>query len=635
MVVINFENSRFESGYWRGFRQPAFVFDVTFIKKTIRRRVLEQYDRIIEDLLPAPETHAYPAIVKQHPLLDRLATTSMDILSIAGMPVMSGANALQIDRSDGTHWLLGLSAVSAQMAAPKLAISWSARLLNSLESGVGMTIEWLRQDLQKLITACQRQSPAGTNTLRFLQAAHDEDIPWRHVANNVYQFGWGSRARWLDSSFTDETSRISAGLARDKLACAKILREAGLPVPLHSEAKSAQQALTAAESLGYPVVIKPADLDGGLGVFTSLQTPAAVLKAYAITSKLSKRILVEQHIEGNDYRLQVCNGEVLWAMHRRPAYVVGDGQSTVEELIHLTKRGRKTPTSAAMAEQGRKPIVLDDEVQDWLAKQRLALASVPAPGRHVRLRGAANVNSGGTREAALHHVHPDNLSLAARAASILRLDLAGIDLLIPDISRSWIEGGAVICEVNAQPQISRHLHRLILPRLLSGNGRIPVVVIIGMADGQEKMQEMLVRLTLDENIRLGWVETDHTSLAGEVRPMPGVDVHASCRALLADNSVDAIIWKLPAWPTPGGGVPFDRVDLIVHMSDEEQPVNMDYTSSQAGAQLKDRAARIWSLRISTSCEDRSRAFEGMSEQVATLITENVKKISSFENRDVH
>ena len=324
MVVIDSSNSRFESGYWNGMRQPAFIFDIRFEKKTIQRISLERYDRIVDALLPNREVRVHPQTVGEHPLLSRLAGTSLDILSAAGMPVLSGVNALRIRRQDGIHWLLGLPAVSADIFAPQWAINWSVQLLRLLGDGREIVIESFRQDLRNLVESSKRQAPSGVNSLRFLQAAHKENIPWRHVANNVYQFGWGSRARWLDSSFTDETPRVGAALARDKLACAKVLRAVGLPVVRHCLVGSEAQAVAVAQAMGYPVVVKPADLDGGRGVFVDLRDALAVQKGYTAARCLSRRILVEKYVPGQDYRLQVHKERVFPVIHRRPAYVIGD-----------------------------------------------------------------------------------------------------------------------------------------------------------------------------------------------------------------------------------------------------------------------------------------------------------------------
>lgn len=613
MVVIDLKNSRFESGYWNGLRQPAFIFDIRFAKNAIQRTSLEQYDHIVEALLPKREAWVHPQIVRQHPLLSRLAGTSMDILSAAGMPIMSGVNALQVHRQDGIHWLLGLSAVSANILAPQRAISWSARLLDFLEDGREIAIESLRQDLQRLIEACKRRAPSGANTLRFLQAAYEEDIPWRHVANNVYQFGWGSRARWLDSSFTDQTPRISAALARDKQACAAVLREAGLPVPRHRLAGSEAQAVEAAQVLGYPVVVKPADLDGGRGVFVDLREEAAVQKAYAAARLLSRRILVEQYIAGQDYRLQVHQGEVFSVIHRRPAYVVGNGVATVEALVQRTNRERRQPSADHLAEQARKAIMIDHEVHDWLQHQGLTLTSVPADGQRVRLRGAANVSAGGTREEVLHKAHRDNLALAVRAARVLRLDLAGIDLLIPDIARSWKETGAAICEVNGQPQISRHLLRPLLSRLVRGGGRIPVIAIAGSTLPVDSVRATLVSELLIDHVHVGWVGAEEAS------SVAAGDQTADCRALLADPLIDALIWYLPAKRTPVDGLPFDRLDLLIL----PEPVMDSATPAQPATdwlrQLSAISLRVWRVFNAIAPDHEGVTLQALPARLAQLI----------------
>ncbi len=619
LVEINLEHIRFEPGYWNGLRQPAFIIDVCFPTDKIQLNILEQYDRIVAALLPAYNFHLDRKIADQHRLLTRLADTSVSILAEAGMPVMAGATAAPIRRENGTHWLLGLPAVSADFAAPRRAIIWTAKLMNSVAADGMLAIDSLRDDFQKLIEISKKLAPSGVNSLRFLQAAHDEDIPWRHVANNTYQFGWGSKARWLDSSFTDETSRIGATLARDKSACAKVLREAGLPVPAHWPVSSCEQALAAAEALGYPVVIKPADLDGGQGVLTGLTHAKAVEKAYATVSKISKHILVEQQIEGNDYRLQVYKDEVFSVIHRRPAYVRGDGVTTVEELINKTNYARQQPRSGSSGEQGRKPIIIDEELRDWLTNQGLTLNSVPVQGQHVRLRGPANVNIGGTREDIFDEIHPDNVALAVRAASVMRLDLAGVDLLIPDISRSWIETGAAICEVNAQPQISRHLQRLILPRMVSNKGRIPIIAIVGSIDGGWRIRERLLSEMLPHNIRLAWVKPGYASINQETLHMPDRNVFAACRALLADPRVDALVWQIPAWPPRSLGLPFDHIDAAVIFNNANQSAKAVGMNAAEAGQLTDITPRLWTADIAALDQAGPEAIAGFAARMAELI----------------
>jgi cyanophycin synthetase len=413
-------------------------------------------------------------------------------------------------------------------------------------------------NLKAQVTAVRAWAPSGMNTLNFLEAAHAQGIPWARVAHNIYQYGWGAKGRWLHSSFTEETPAIAAHLAKDKRLASIVLRRAGLPVPEHLNVKTVGEAVKAAEKLGYPVVVKPADLDGGIGVFTFLENSAAVRDAFAAASRFSSNLIVQKHIMGGDYRLQVFQGNVFWATHRKPAGVTGDGKHSVRELVkQVNADPRRGPPDSPLL----KWIVLDDETDAWLARQGIGLDTVPEEGRFVRLRGAANVTMGGTIEPVLETAHPDNVALAARAARILRLDLAGVDLLIPDIRRSWRETGAAICEVNAQPEMSPHLPAQLLPQLVAGQGRIPVVVVIGGDLGSSHCRTFFERFARFGNgVGIG---TTHASVSGVQVSSGNLDSFAVAQCLLSDPAVSAIALHVQDTGLMRSGLPFDRIDHLV------------------------------------------------------------------------
>jgi cyanophycin synthetase len=314
----------------------------------------------------------------------------------------------------------------------------------------------------------------------FVAAAAELGVPWRRLRGQLIQLGQGANARWLESSWTDRTPVISSGLARNKQAAATVLRMNGLPVPDHHLAATADEALQQARGLGYPIVVKPSDRDGGEGVRAGLEDEIAVRAAFEEALKLSKRVLIEKHVPGRDYRLQVVDGEVHGVLERVPGGVVGNGVDTVKALLERQNHERRT---ALDDRRYLYAMDLDDEARKLLARQGLDADSVPAAGQAVRLRSASNVASGGVPvELPLDRVHRDNLQLAVRAARVLRLDVAGIDLLAPDIGCSWLETGANICEVNAMPQMFTTMHKPMLRSLFKGgSGRIPVVIVIEAA----------------------------------------------------------------------------------------------------------------------------------------------------------
>lgn len=558
--LVDCGQPKFEPGYWRGMRQAAMLVPLRFARMEVRVSTLQRYDAIKLAVCERPDTELDWVIdpdIARHPVLKRLVDMSFVILTKMGMPVTGGAVAEKRAAGDQSEWLIALPAISEQNTSPLAALQFSCRLLNELDRGASIHQDAVRSSIEGLVKQFRYLAPAGVNTLHFLKAAHEMDIPWRHVAKNVFQFGWGSRSRWLDSSFTDETSTISANLARDKVACAEVLRDAGFPVPKHQLVTSAEHAVKVAKDFGYPVVVKPSDLDGGRGVMAGLRNADAVQKAFSDAAKLSKRILVEQFVNGSDYRIRICRGDVLGVMFRRPASVVGDGKLSVQELINRTNAERRVKQAYVdpAIEQGAVTIQIDGEVEEWLSSQDLRLDSVLPEGARVRLRGAANWSLGGTTRDVASEAHSDNLRLAIDTAAALRLDLAGVDLLLPDIGRSWKETGGAICEVNAQPQFSTTpTFKEVLARLVKGKGRIPVVVILG-SGSLTALEQGLTRILTGHDINVRWCATSET-----------------CRQAVLDKSLDVLIWTPALWPAANESTPFDRADLLVMMQSPDEAV---------------------------------------------------------------
>lgn len=439
-------------------------------------------------------------------------------------------------------------------------LHWLLRLFELLAAGKDPAGPLGR--LPDHVTGLGRQAQWGANEPRFLRAAAALGLPSRELPGRILQFGDGRRARWMESSFTDRTPRLAASLARNKDRAAAMLRMAGIPVPDHVLVLDEEAALKAAERLGYPVVTKPADKDGGLAVSAGLVSPDEVRAGFALAHGVSPNVLVEKHYDGRDYRMVVFNSELLWSYERVPGGVVGDGILTVARLV---ERQNVEQNRSVGHLTGLTPLVLDDEAQALLARENLGPDSVPEAGRFVRLRRAANIASGGLPVGGIHeHVHPDNRRLAIRAAEALRLDLAGVDLLIPDIARSWHETGAMVCEVNGQPNLglrtSAHVYGQILSALVEGDGRIPVVVVAGNPP-DEGLARTLAADLAGGGLTVGLADSAGASIAGEMIAT-GPDALAAGMALMTDRRVDAVVMAAGP-PVLRSGLACDRFDVLV------------------------------------------------------------------------
>ncbi len=542
-------------GYLPGLSQPCVVVELALASQ-VSRKALEDLDRLMAGSLPVASLSAslHPS-VQAHGLLRRLVAGTLAILEHGGMPVVAQPMLVGRTAGDDATVHLALPSYGADQATLD-ALAWVATLMN-LALG-GRPVDGSLAALPQLLKQISAQAPKGINTRPFLHAAHEAGIPVRHLWRNVFQFGWGSRSRVLDSSLTDETSAIASQLAKSKRAAARVMREAGIPVPRHEVARSPDHAVTIAAELGYPVVVKPGDQDGGRGVAAGLKSDAAVRKAFAVARALSREVLVEKHVEGNDYRVHVYKGEAFWVSYRVPGSVTGDGSSTVAQLLVTTNADPRRGERGSKA--WLKRIDLDEEANDLLIEQGLTAQSIPPAGLFVRLRRAANVSSGGVSVPVLHEAHPDNLALAIRAARVLRLDLAGVDLLMPHISRSWLETGAAICEINAQPQYIRGVHACVLQRLVAKDGRIPVVVVLGDQDRDfyQRLADGLTQFGCP-----GTATSDEVRIGSEIVGRGPFSAYQAGLALLGDTAVDVAVIGISDTAVLNTGMPVDSFDLLV------------------------------------------------------------------------
>lgn len=452
--------------------------------------------------------------------------------------------------------------VPAPVAAHALLsrmLRWLIRL--SAQSDATDIRTTLDLDLPRGLAGLKELVPAASNIPRFVEAAVQLDIPVEEVAGRVLQFGQGRKARWLDSSFTDQTPKIGASIARNKQWASRVLFDAGLPVAPHAIVANHQQALKAARKIGYPVVIKPADLDGGIAVAAGLMKDEEVLFAFDRVIKYSNTVMLEKHIPGRDYRLNVFSGELLWAIERVPAGVTGDGRHSVRELLDSLNADSRRGDGIHVP---LKKILLDDEAIELLQSVGKRPDSVLSPGEFLPLRRRANVAAGALPVPVTDKVHPDNARLAVRAAAALGLDIAGVDFITTDISLSWTEVGGAICEINAQPQLgsvtSMHVYPQILHNLLKGNGRIPITVVLGAPDG--KAAESAAASYASAGYCVGYAGRRGIFVGDQCISKKPLSPYRAGKALLRDRNVGAIVLEINDFSVLKTGMPFDRIDHL-------------------------------------------------------------------------
>ncbi|WP_018879418.1 ATP-grasp domain-containing protein [Thioalkalivibrio sp. ALE9] len=495
-----------------------------------------------------------------------------NLQQVAGLSVFEPGQPVSVG-SEGHRWWLAATTSAHAQPATERAVSWLIETL--AQSAAGDPQDPSLEGLETLLEFMGQFAAPASNLPRFLRAAFSEDIPVASIDGQVYQFGQGIHARRIDAGFTDTTSNIAVRLARHKRLAAIALRRLGVPVPPHLPARNIDDAREAASRIGYPVVIKPANMDGGVGVTAGIRGPESVPQAYSRARKHSDDILVERYVEGRDYRLLVFQGELIWAVERVPGGVTGDGQRTVAELLDLLntdpRRGRNTRAPS-------RKLVLDREASELLAEAGLSEHSVPQPGEFVRLRRTANIATGGTPIAVFDDVHPDNAELAVRATAAVGLDLCGVDMLIPDIRKSWLEGNAWVYEVNAQPDMGQTTSTRQYPRVLSGlvqgRGRVPIVVLLGDAPDNTGISPEIATRLMPKDSSFGRLDSNGVFLRDQPMAPGRMGLFHGGSMLLSHPRTECLLVSINDAELVRSGLPFDRFDALVlagtHISPAEQ-----------------------------------------------------------------
>lgn len=447
-----------------------------------------------------------------------------------------------------------------------------------------IAVESARQSFREL----QESVPGGSNAPRFIRAAMETGVCVQELPGGAMQFGLGSKAVWMDGTVSQFTPALSVRMARDKVVTSQLLARLRMPVAEHRVVSDVDAALRSAAEIGYPVVLKPCDLDGGVGVQADLRSVEEVRAAFEAARAHSARIMVEKHFEGRDHRLTVFRGDMIWAIERQPACVFGNGKQSIAELVAAenTNPARGIGSHAAL-----KALVLDDEALGLLARDGLTVQHVPEAGQIIRLRRRANIASGGMPVGVTDLVHPDNADLACRAAAILQLDVAGVDLLIPDISKSWRESGAIICEVNAGPELggttSLHVYPEILRQMLGGNGNIPVIAFLG-DERADRLARQVADAVMQDGWKVGLHVRDGVKLSGKWVEAGPVSCYDAGFILAADRSVEVIILAGLDSDLLRTGFPTPYIDLLVLTGGEagQNPQAQSENASASAAILR-------------------------------------------------
>lgn len=427
----------------------------------------------------------------------------------------------------------------------------------------------------------------GPSTLSIVDAADDRSIPAIRLNDgNLVQLGYGARQHRIWTAETDLTSAIAEGISRDKDLTKQLLQACGVPIPEGRLVKSPEDAWEAACEIGVPVVVKPYDGNHGRGVFTNVMTREEVEAAWAVAIEEGSGVIVERFVQGKEHRLLVVGGRMVAAARGEPAIVVGDGRSTVTELIDLQLNS--DPSRGSTDDRPLNFVRIDSSARMELARQGYDAESIPPRGERLLIQRNGNVAIDVTGE-----VHPSIAHAVAVAADVVGLDIAGIDLVVEDISKSLAEQRGAIVEVNAGPGLLMHLKpsagtpqpvgAAIVNNLFpeGDSGRIPIVGIAGTRSGTA-IARLVAEFMRLAGTRPGLACAEGLYVGGR-RIAEGDCAHwEPARRLLMNRRVEAAVIENDGVAIVSEGLAYDRctVGVVTGIDPEATVPGFDIVSAE-------------------------------------------------------
>jgi glutamate--cysteine ligase len=208
---------------------------------------------------------------------------------------------------------------------------------------------------------------------------------------------------------------------------------------------------------GTAVVIKPKLTNFGLGItILKSNTDKTIFeRAIDIAFDFDSSILIEEFIEGKEFRIFVMADEVVGILHRVPANVTGNGINTIRELVveknkdPLRGKGYHTPLEK---------IQLGEAEQMFLKAQDKDFDSIPGKDETIFLRENSNISTGGDSIDFTDDIPESYKKIAVRAAQALDVKITGLDMIIPDYKKEATNDNYAIIELNFNPAIHIHCH---------------------------------------------------------------------------------------------------------------------------------------------------------------------------------
>ncbi len=578
--------------YWSNYRQKLIVMklDLEELEDFPTNKIVGFAERI-EKLMPSLYNHqcsekvpgGFFMRVREGTWMGHVIEhIALELQSLAGMDCGFGRT-----RSAGEkgvyHVVLAYQVENAGIYATKAAVKIAEALYKNLPYDLSGDIEELKY--------INKRDGLGPSTISILNEARRRNIPYRRLNNGSFiMLGQGVHQKFIEATIANTTSSIGVDIASNKEATKKLLADSFIPVPIGTKIRTEEELEDAINEIGFPLVIKPLDGNQGKGITTNVTSKKQALNAFEHAKTISKDVIVEKYIEGQDFRFLVINYKLAAVAKRTPAMIAGDGMSTIQQLIN---KANSDPRRGDGHEKVLTTIKVDNVTKSILAEKNLTLDSVLPKGEVLYLKDTANLSTGGTSRDVTDLVHPFNIFLAERVARLMNLNICGIDIVAKDIQTPITEKTGAIVEVNAGPGFRMHLsptkglaRNIAEPviKMLFPEGtpsRIPIVAVTG-TNGKTTTVRLIAHMAKHAGHNVGFTTTDGIYIKDKEVFHGDCSGPASAEAVLRDPIVDFAVLECARGGILRSGLGFDKcnVGIVTNVTEDHLGLDDIYTMEQ-------------------------------------------------------
>ena len=588
--------------FWSNFRKKLIVMklDLEHLEELPTNKI-DGFSERIEAMFPSMKSHrcsktyegGFFERVKEGTWMGHVIEhIALEIQTLSGMNCGFGRT-----RGTGQHGVYNVVFSYMEERVGRFAATASVEIAEALISNTTYDLEGAINEMRRM----REQERFGPSTASIVDEAISRDIPYIRLNNESFvQLGYGKNQVRFRATMTDKTSSIAVDLASNKDETKRILEEAAIPVAKGTTIIYEEEVEKAISRIGFPLVFKPLDGNHGKGASINVKTAEEAIAAFHHAKKYSRKIIVEKFIEGFDFRILVINHKFIAAALREPAHIVGNGTSTVQELI---EKENTDPRRGYGHENVLTEITIDKETTDQLNKLNYSLSTVLAAGEKCYVKGTANLSTGGTSTDVTDLVHPSNIFVFERISRVIGLDICGIDIMATNLSDPLAASGGVVLEVNAAPGFRMHLAPANgLPRNVAApvldmlypvgkNCRIPIIAVTG-TNGKTTTTRLISHIVKNNGYRVGFTTSDGIYVQNSMLTKGDTTGPVSAEFVLKDPTVEFAVLETARGGILRAGLGFSRCDVAVVTNIQEDHMGLsDIHTLKDMARVKGVVAR--------------------------------------------